>query len=101
MGRKAITVEHIVMRDGLRCHYCRENMNVYADPTIGQRRHDPKRFTFEHVVPKSQGGSYGLYNIVGACSECNSREGSRIYKCFCGFCQNARVRTEMKQLRLR
>lgn len=98
MGRKAITVEQVVMRDGLRCHYCREIMNIYADPTIGQRQHDRRRFTFEHVVPKSHGGSYGLYNIVGACSECNAREGNSVYKCFCEFCKNARVRTELKGL---
>lgn len=97
MGRKALTAERIVMRDGLRCHYCRENMNVYDNPTVRQQK-DPKRFTFEHVVPKSQGGSFGLYNIVGACAKCNSKMGSKYLKCFCGFCQNARAKTELRQV---
>lgn len=99
MGRKAITPERIIMRDGLRCHYCNEFMNVYHVPNKLQQR-DPKRFTFEHIVPKSQGGSYGLYNIVGACSKCNAEAGNDVLKCFCAFCQNARVRSEMKEMRI-
>lgn len=98
MGRKAITIEHIIKRDGFKCHYCRQPMNVYHVPTKLQQR-DPRRFTFEHVVPRSQGGSYGLYNIVGACHTCNAKMGARYYKCFCGFCQNARVVVEMKEIR--
>lgn len=99
MGRKAISVERIIMRDGLRCHYCTAYMNVYHAPTAMQQK-DPKRFTFEHIVPKSIGGSYGLYNIVGACAKCNSTHGNNIYKCFCAFCQTARVRSEMKELKV-
>lgn len=99
MGRKAISAERIIMRDGLKCHYCLTYMNVYNRPTKVQQK-DPSRFTFEHIVPKSQGGSYGLYNIVGACAKCNSRHGNEFFKCFCGFCQNARVRSEMKELKV-
>ena len=97
MGRRAITPERIVMRDGLRCHYCSEFMNVYHMPNKLQQR-DPRRFTFEHIVPRSIGGSYGLYNIVGACSGCNSKYGDQHYKCFCAFCQTARVRFELREV---
>lgn len=97
MGRKAISIEHIVRRDGLRCHYCREFMNIYHNPTRRQQ-YDQKRFTFEHVVPKCHGGTYGLYNIVGACAACNGAMGNQALKCFCNFCQNARVQTELRQL---
>lgn len=96
MGRKAIAIEHIIKRDGFRCHYCGEKMNVYHQPTVTQQK-DPKRFTFEHIVPKSIGGTYGLYNIVGACNKCNSQQGNDHLKCFCGFCKEARVRFEMKE----
>ena len=99
MGRKAISVTHIIKRDGFDCHYCQQPMNVYHKPTKLQQR-DPRRFTFEHVVPKCIGGSYGLYNIVGACAGCNSKHGNSHYKCFCAFCQNARVRFEMKELQV-
>ena len=96
MGRRAISAERVIMRDGLRCHYCREYMNVYTRPNKVQAR-DPKRFTFEHVVPRSIGGSYGMYNIVGACSRCNGKHGNDVYKCFCKFCKNARVKTELRE----
>lgn len=97
MGRDAISAERIIMRDGLRCHYCSIYMNVYDKPTVQQQK-DPKRFTFEHIVPKSQGGTYGLYNIVGACARCNSKKGNALFKCFCGQCIEARVRSEMREL---
>lgn len=96
MGRAAIDMNGIVKRDGLRCHYCKNLMNIYHNPTLEQIK-DPKRFTFEHVVPRSEGGSYGMYNIVGACARCNGEKGNQIYKCFCDFCMNARVRTEMRE----
>jgi hypothetical protein len=98
MGRAAISIERIIMRDGLRCHYCKEMMNVYHKPTALQQK-DRRRFTFEHIVPKSEGGSYGLYNIVGACMKCNNERGKRPFACFCGFCQNARAYNELKQMR--
>jgi 5-methylcytosine-specific restriction endonuclease McrA len=97
MGRKAISVEQIIKRDGFRCHYCALPMNVYHAPSKMQQR-DPKRFTFEHIVPRSIGGTFGLYNIVGACAGCNSKHGNDHYKCFCGFCQAARVRFELKEM---
>jgi hypothetical protein len=97
VGRHAISAERIIMRDGLKCHYCRAYMNVYDKPNVQQQK-DPKRFTFEHIVPKSHGGSYGLYNIVGACSKCNSHKGNSLFKCFCKVCINARVRSEMREL---
>jgi hypothetical protein len=97
MGRKAISIEQIVKRDGMRCHYCDELMNIYHTPNR-HMKHDPLRFTFEHVVPKCQGGSYGLYNIVGACHRCNSHMGSKVFKCFCAFCMNARAMTELREV---
>lgn len=97
MGRRAISPERIIMRDGLRCHYCSEFMNVYHMPTKIQQR-DPRRFTLEHIVPKCVGGTFGLYNIVGACAKCNSAHGNDHYKCFCAFCQNARFRFELKEV---
>jgi hypothetical protein len=98
MGRAAISIERIIMRDGLRCHYCRQMMNIYHYPTPAQQK-DKKRFTFEHVVPRSHGGSYGLYNIVGACAKCNTERATKPFACFCEFCQQARVRFELKQIR--
>jgi hypothetical protein len=76
-------------------------MNVYANPETAAtrlRNADKGRFTFEHVVPRSMGGTFGLYNLVGACSACNAEKGDQYLKCFCGFCQAARVRFELKEV---
>lgn len=103
MGARGLTPQRIIARDGFDCHYCHEPMNVYANPNTAfsrSRSQDKRRFTFEHIVPRSMGGTYGLYNIVGACSECNGKMGNKYIKCFCPVCQNARVRHEMREMRV-
>lgn len=34
--------------------------------------------TIDHVIPKSQGGTYDLRNLMPLCRECNWKRGSRI-----------------------
>lgn len=34
-----------------------------------------ERFTLDHVLPKSKGGTYAQDNIVGACLDCNKEKG--------------------------
>lgn len=102
MGRRNVDATRIIKRDGWGCHYCGVIMNVYANPESAPtrlRNMDKKRFTFEHIVPRSIGGTFGLYNLVGACAECNGDMGNDFYKCFCEFCKTARVMFEMKELR--
>jgi 5-methylcytosine-specific restriction endonuclease McrA len=53
-----------------RCCYCGDRMD-------GQKN-DPNAPTFEHVVPKSQGGSNEEDNLVIACQRCNNRRGSEM-----------------------
>lgn len=48
-----------------RCCYC-------------ERRFDEKLIrTKEHIVPKSKGGKNNLYNLIYACTECNSLRGNK------------------------
>lgn len=99
MGRRSITPEHIIVRDGMRCHYCENMMNIYGSGFPNKHcRSDPNRFTFEHIVPKSQGGTWGLYNLVGACAKCNGAMGNELLKCFCDRCRDARVRNELREM---
>ena len=100
MGRRSFSPLRIIERDGFACHYCGELMNIYGNPNTPFSRsisQDRKRFTLEHIVPRSMGGTFGLYNLVGACSECNGKMGDSMYKCFCTFCQTARAKFEMKE----
>jgi len=49
---------NIYMRDGWTCQYC------------GDRKHT-KELTFDHVLPRAQGGKTSWTNVVTACRGCN------------------------------
>lgn len=55
---------NIYQRDKGKCQYC--------------ARHVPmSEFTFEHVIPRCQGGQSTFENVVVACTPCNQRKGGR------------------------
>ncbi len=56
--------QNIYVRDGFRCQYC-------------GRRRAMEELTYDHVVPRAQGGRTDWENIVTACVECNARKGGR------------------------
>jgi 5-methylcytosine-specific restriction endonuclease McrA len=66
-GRKVasrFTRDNVYARDNGKCQYCGE--------------HVPKaRYTFDHVLPRSQGGRREWNNIVTSCVPCNQRKGGR------------------------
>lgn len=51
----------ILLRDRFRCQYCGHRFN--AD-----------ELTFDHVVPRSDGGKTEWTNILSACVDCNTRK---------------------------
>lgn len=51
----------ILLRDRFRCQYCGE-------------RFDSSDLTFDHVVPRANGGQTVWENILSACVECNKRK---------------------------
>lgn len=56
--------ENIWARDGGRCGYCNVKL---------QRN----EFTYDHVVPRSQGGKTDWLNVVATCAPCNQKKGGR------------------------
>lgn len=58
---------NVLLRDDHTCQYC------------GERRLG-RDLTFDHVVPRAQGGVTSWTNIVTACRACNSEKGSRTPK---------------------
>lgn len=56
---------NIFLRDNYTCQYCGQKFHA----------HD---LTFDHVVPRSQGGRTEFTNIVTACVACNTKKGSRM-----------------------
>lgn len=56
--------ENVYTRDKGRCQYC----------SIAVKKSE---FTYDHVVPRSQGGKTRWENIVVACLGCNQKKGDR------------------------
>jgi 5-methylcytosine-specific restriction endonuclease McrA len=54
--------QNVYLRDGYRCQYCGEGFEA-------------KGLTYDHVVPRCQGGKTEWTNIVAACHACNSKKG--------------------------
>jgi hypothetical protein len=48
----------------------------------GSKPKSGKRATVEHVIPKSQGGTNLLDNLVAACHDCNQRRGVMSHELF-------------------
>ena len=65
-GRRGVKFSriHVATRDGFRCQYCGEKLPL-------------SKLTYDHVIPRSQGGKTRWENIVMACLSCNGRKGSR------------------------
>lgn len=59
-----LTRKNIFIRDQYRCQYC----------NIQFMKHE---LTFDHVVPRRDGGRTTWDNISTACQHCNSKKGSR------------------------
>jgi 5-methylcytosine-specific restriction endonuclease McrA len=55
---------NLFLRDDFRCQYCMQQFS-------------PRELTFDHVVPKSQGGLVNWENIVAACAPCNRKKSDR------------------------
>jgi hypothetical protein len=64
--------KYLVMRDGLRCHYC-DTYVTYDEVQI------------DHVVAKARGGTDAPHNLVLACPRCN-----RVKSTLCQSCPEFR-----------
>jgi 5-methylcytosine-specific restriction endonuclease McrA len=68
--RRAAKVKHAIrfsranvyLRDGYRCQYCGDKF-------------EPRLLSYDHVVPRCQGGKTDWLNIVTSCRTCNTRKG--------------------------
>jgi 5-methylcytosine-specific restriction endonuclease McrA len=50
------------------CHYCGEKLERFG----------PRKFTVDHFIPLSRGGSNFMNNLVIACPDCNRDKGSKM-----------------------
>ncbi len=56
--------KNLFARDDSTCQYCK-------------RQPEPSAITYDHVVPRSQGGKTEWTNIVTCCVDCNRKKGGR------------------------
>lgn len=63
-GKVTFCKRNVHARDDGRCQYCRKAVPL-------------DQATYDHVVPRAQGGKTVWSNIVIACLPCNQRKGSR------------------------
>ena len=61
----AFTRFNVFLRDRFTCQYC-------------GRPHPSHELTFDHVVPRSRGGTTVWSNVVTACGGCNLLKGNRL-----------------------
>ena len=61
----AFTRFNVFLRDSFTCQYCLDKK-----PT--------PELTFDHVVPRSKGGTTAWENVVTACGSCNTLKGNRL-----------------------
>ncbi len=61
-ARVPFSKKNVMVRDGHKCVYC---------GVTG------RRFTIDHVVPRSKGGKSTFENCVTACKPCNNKKGSK------------------------
>ncbi|MEM9845271.1 MAG: HNH endonuclease [Pseudomonadota bacterium] len=59
--RVAFTRFNLFLRDGFSCQYCGATGDL----------------TFDHVVPRSRGGTTTWENVVAACGSCNLKKGAK------------------------
>lgn len=63
--RPAFNRYNLFLRDRHRCQYCGTH-------------HATRDLTFDHVIPRSKGGTNGWQNVVAACVPCNGRKGNKL-----------------------
>ena len=63
--RPAFTRFNVFLRDRFRCQYCGETSPA---PDL----------TFDHVIPRSRGGTTNWENVVTACQTCNLRKANHL-----------------------
>lgn len=56
------------VKQGGRCHYCGEKLEIYG----------PHKFQVDHFIPLSRGGSNFMNNLVVACPDCNRAKADKL-----------------------
>lgn len=74
-----VRLHHYVRRGPKRVKFSRQNIFFRDDFTCQycHRPHPPSQLTYDHIVPRSRGGTTTWTNIVTSCIRCNLRKGNK------------------------
>lgn len=67
------TTAKLHKRQGGKCYYCK--VETFLAKTKAAKRWKMQAATFDHIIPKGQGGGNSIHNGVCACRRCNSVRG--------------------------
>lgn len=67
----------VLVRDGAQCRYCRRR--VYPKHLISKSQWHDIGLTFDHFIPRNDGGPTEVWNLFVACYACNSEKGHGSY----------------------
>ena len=69
-AKRRVIRDLVIERDGKKCFYCKKNLK-------------PSEITLDHIVPRSEGGSFHSTNLVVCCNNCNNKRGNIYFFDFC------------------
>jgi 5-methylcytosine-specific restriction endonuclease McrA len=69
-----LTKRNVLVRDRFQCLYCGVKV---AKSTPGSKVRKLAEYTWDHILPRSQGGKTTWENIATACFKCNSKKADR------------------------
>ena len=63
INRVPFSKKNVLIRDGFKCAYCGS---------------EKRKFTIDHIIPKSMGGKTNFENCVSSCKPCNNKKGNKM-----------------------
>jgi 5-methylcytosine-specific restriction endonuclease McrA len=74
--RKQHKRSRLFKRDGGRCFWCKKALALIKMGTDVTKIPEDLRATFDHLLPRSKGGTDEDKNLVTCCPKCNNRRGN-------------------------